>query len=67
VHQDAEAACLEPADRRAQQQRVLEHPAGQRHRAEPVPIAQEQAARLDHRGHAVMEVGRDDWGGNPGR
>ena len=46
---------------------VLEHPAGQRHRAQAVPVAQSQAARLDQRGDAVVEASRDDRRRDPGR
>ena len=43
---------------------VLEHAAGQRHRAQAVPVTHGQAARLDQRGDAVVETSRDDRGGN---
>jgi hypothetical protein len=50
-----------------QQQEVLEHAAGQRHRVQAVPISHRGAARLDQRGDAVVEASRDDRGGNAGR
>jgi len=62
-----ESACLEPADRLAQQERILENPAGQRHRAQAVPVTHGQATRFDQRGNAVVETSRDDRGGDLGR
>ena len=56
VQQDAEAAGLQPAHGGVEQEQVLEHAAGQRHCAQVVTLAHEDAARLDQRGHAVVEA-----------
>jgi hypothetical protein len=65
VDQHAEPPFLKPPHRLAQQQHVLEHAAGQGHRAQPCPLAGHDAARLDQRGHAMVEAGRDDPSGDP--
>ncbi len=67
MDQDPEPGPLQPGHGRAQQQHVLEHAAGQRDRAQSVPFPRQQAARLDQRGHAVVETSRDDRAGGPGR
>ena len=67
MQQDAEAAGLEAGDRRGQQQQVLEHAAGERHRAQAVAFAQPQAARFDQGGDAVVKTGGDEGGGDATR
>ena len=51
---------LQPGDGGLQQEQVLEHPAGQRDRAQAVALAQQQAAVGDQAGHTVVEARGDD-------
>jgi hypothetical protein len=67
VQQHAEAARLEPRHRRAEQEHVLEHAAGQGDRAQAGLVAQPEAARFDQGGDAVVEAGGDEGGGDATR
>ena len=59
---------LQPGDGGLQQEQVLEHPAGQRDRAQAVALAQQQAAVGDQAGDAVVEARRDHpWRGAGGQ
>jgi hypothetical protein len=67
VQEDAEAAGFQAGNGGVEQERVLEDAAGQGDRAQAMLVAQEQAARLDQGGDAVVEAGGDEGGGNATR
>jgi hypothetical protein len=67
VQEDTEAAGFQAGDGGVEQERVLEHAAGQGDRTQAMLVAQVQATRLDQGGDAVVEAGGDDRGGDATR
>ena len=60
MQQHPEPARRQPGGGTLGHQQVLEHPAGQRHLGQPVPLPRQYAPLLDQRGDPVVEPGRDD-------
>ena len=56
MREHPEPPCLQPGHRRPQHGHVLEHPAGQRHRREPVPVADGCASIFDQLNYPVLEA-----------